>query len=153
MRCLKAGAAGWLKPRFGNVRCHAGRTIVGAHGDAGRIVVELDTGTQSFDHVVLGTGYRVDVSRIGILSLQLLETIACVDESPLLRSGFESSVPRLHFVGSYAVKSFGPLLRFVAGAPYAARMVADTALRQRAHPAGPRRQPAAAMMQPDGSAP
>jgi hypothetical protein len=56
-----------------------------------------------------------------------LEKIACADGSPLLRSGFESSVPRLHFVGSYAVKSFGPLLRFVAGAPFAARSVTKTA--------------------------
>ncbi len=37
------------------------------------------------------------------------------------------SVPKLHFVGSYAVKSFGPLLRFIAGAPYAARAVAQAA--------------------------
>jgi FAD-dependent urate hydroxylase len=152
-RCLKAGAAGWLKPRFSDVRCHAGRTIIGAHVAGARIVVELDSGTPSFDHVVLGTGYRVDVSRIGILSPQLLESIACADGSPLLRPGFESSVPRLHFVGSYAVKSFGPLLRFVAGVPYAARTVTDAALRQRSHRTGPRRQPAAAMMQHDGSAP
>jgi hypothetical protein len=39
----------------------------------------------------------------------------------VLRGGFESSVPHLHFVGSYAVRSFGPLLRFIAGAPFAAR--------------------------------
>ena len=47
--------------------------------------------------------------------------------SPLLQPGFESSVPKLHFVGSYAVKSFGPLMRFIAGAPFAARSVAAAA--------------------------
>ena len=36
-------------------------------------------------------------------------------------------MPKLHFVGSYAVKSFGPLLRFIAGAPYAAQAVAQAA--------------------------
>jgi FAD-dependent urate hydroxylase len=131
-RCLKAGAAGWLKPRFGNVTCHAGRTIVAAHAASGRIVVALDNGQREFDHVVLGTGYRVDIARIGILSPELLSQIACADGSPLLRAGLESSVPGLHFVGSAAVKSFGPLLRFVAGASYAARAVTRAALARRA---------------------
>jgi FAD-dependent urate hydroxylase len=126
-RCLRAAAAGWLKPRFGRVKCAAGRTIVGARADAGRIVLELDSGPRTFDHVVLGTGYRIDISRIGILSPQLLSKIDRAGGSPLLRSAFESSVPRLHFVGSYAVASFGPLLRFVAGTGYAARAVTRAA--------------------------
>jgi cation diffusion facilitator CzcD-associated flavoprotein CzcO len=127
-RCLKAGAAGWLKPRFANVTCNTGRTIVGARADNGRIVVELDNGPRTFDHVVLGTGYKIDIARLGIFSPQLLRHIASVDGSPSLRSGFESSVPKLHFVGSYAVKSYGPLMRFVAGVPYAARAVTAAAL-------------------------
>jgi cation diffusion facilitator CzcD-associated flavoprotein CzcO len=127
-RCLKPGAAGWLKPRFGNVTCHTGRTIVAARAASDRIVLELDDGTHAFDHVLLGTGYRVDIARIGILSPELLSRIACVDGSPLLRAGLQSSVPGLHFVGSSAVKSFGPLMRFVAGASYAARAVTRAAL-------------------------
>ena len=123
-RCLKAGATGWLKPRFANVRCNPGRTIAGARARADRIAIDLDGDASSFDHVVLGTGYRIDLSRIGILSPRLLSKIACVKGSPLLGSGFESSVPKLHFVGAYAVKSFGPLLRFIAGVPFAARSVA-----------------------------
>jgi cation diffusion facilitator CzcD-associated flavoprotein CzcO len=127
-RCLKPGAAGWLKPRFGNVTCRAGRTIVAARAASDRIALDLDNGARVFDHVLLGTGYRVDISRIGILSPELLSRIACVDGSPVLRAGLESTVPRLHFVGSSAVKSFGPLMRFVAGASYAARAVTRTAL-------------------------
>jgi hypothetical protein len=131
-RCLKAGAAGWLKPRFGAITCHIGRTIVGATTEPDRIVIELDDGTRAFDHVLLGTGYRVDISRIGILSEKLLSRIACEDGSPLLGAGLESSVPRLHFAGAAAVKSFGPLLRFVAGASCAARAVTRAALARRA---------------------
>jgi hypothetical protein len=37
-------------------------------------------------------------------------------------------VPNLHFVGSYAVRSYGPLLRFIAGAPFTAQAVTDAAL-------------------------
>lgn len=128
-RCLKAAASGWLKPRFANVTCRTGRSIMRARVLGGRVALDLDDGTQSFDHVLLGTGYRVDISRLGILAPQLLDRIASADGSPLLGRGFESSVPGLHFVGSYAVKSFGPLLRFIAGAPDAARQVTAAALR------------------------
>jgi FAD-dependent urate hydroxylase len=127
-RCLKAAAAGWLKPRFAEVACNQGRTILRARRLGDCIALDLDNSTRTYDHVLLGTGYRVDISRLGILAPSLTERIARVDGSPLLGPGFESSVPKLHFVGSYAVKSFGPLLRFIAGAPYAARKVTEAAL-------------------------
>ncbi len=127
-RCLKAAAAGWLKSRFADVACNPGRAILGARRLGNCIALDLDCDTRTYDHVLLGTGYRVDISRLGILAPSLIERIARVDGSPLLGPGFESSVPKLHFVGSYAVKSFGPLLRFIAGAPYAARKVTEAAL-------------------------
>ncbi len=127
-RCLKAGAAGWLKPRFDNVTCNAGRMIEGARAVDGRIVLDLDNGARTFDHVLLGTGYRIDIARLGILSRELLDAVACIDGSPVLGSGFVSSVPNLHFVGSYGVRSYGPLLRFIAGAPFAAQAVTRAAL-------------------------
>jgi cation diffusion facilitator CzcD-associated flavoprotein CzcO len=131
-RCLKSGAAGWLKPRFDAVKRNEGRAIIGARANAGRITLDLDNGSRSFDHAILGTGYRIDVSRLDFLSPQLLASIASIEGSPQLRSGFESNVPKLHFAGSYAVKSFGPLMRFVAGAPYAARAITSAALGHRA---------------------
>ena len=131
-RCLKPGASGWLRPRIGKIAFNPGRSIVAARVQAGQIELILDNGAAAFDHVVLGTGYRVDIARIGILAPQLLARIATDDGSPLLGAGFESSVPGLHFAGSYAVKSFGPLLRFIAGTPYCARAIAGAA---RARPA------------------
>ncbi len=127
-RCLKAGAAGWLKPRFTNVTINAGRRIERARVASDRIVLDLDDRARTFDHVLLGTGYRVDIARLGILSSQLLDKIARVDGSPVLGTGFVSSVPNLHFVGSYAVRSYGPLLRFIAGAPFTAQAVTNAAL-------------------------
>ncbi len=129
-RCLRAGATGWLKPRFANVACNSGRSITGARALGDRIALDLDNAARTFDHVLLGTGYRVDIARLGILAPQLLEGIARAEGSPLLGLGLESSVPKLHFVGCYAVKSFGPLLRFIAGAPYAARAVTSAARRR-----------------------
>jgi FAD-dependent urate hydroxylase len=127
-RCLKAGAAGWLKPRFDNVTCNSGRTIQGARAVDDRIVLDLDNGVRTFDHVLLGTGYRVDIARLNILSHELLDAVARIDGSPVLGAGFVSSIPNLHFVGSYAVRSYGPLLRFIAGAPFAAQAVTRAAL-------------------------
>jgi cation diffusion facilitator CzcD-associated flavoprotein CzcO len=139
-RCLKAAASGWLNPRFAKVRCSFGRTILGARALGDRIALDLDVGERVFDRVLLGTGYQIDIARLGILAPQLLDRIARADGSPLLRPSFESSIPKLHFVGSYAVKSFGPLLRFIAGAPYAARAVAEAAHGPAARkPAGPAR--------------
>jgi hypothetical protein len=73
--------------------------------------------------VLLATGYKVDIARLGILSPEIVARIVTDEGSPVLGDGYESSVPCLHFVGSSAVKSYGPLLRFVWGAGYAARNV------------------------------
>jgi cation diffusion facilitator CzcD-associated flavoprotein CzcO len=130
-RCLTPAASGWLRPRFADVACIAA-PLTGASADGSRIALAFDDQTETFDHVVLGTGYQIDISRIGILADALLARIKCAQGSPLLRGGFESSVPKLHFVGSYAVRSYGPLLRFIAGAPFAARAVTRAAGRQAA---------------------
>jgi cation diffusion facilitator CzcD-associated flavoprotein CzcO len=130
-RCLTPAASGWLRPRFADITCIAA-PLTGASADGGRITLAFADGAETFDHLVLGTGYHVDISRLGILADALLARIACAQGSPLLRGGFESSVPNLHFVGSYAVRSYGPLLRFIAGAPFAARAVTRAALRQAA---------------------
>jgi cation diffusion facilitator CzcD-associated flavoprotein CzcO len=130
-RCLTPAASGWLRPRFADIRCVAA-PLTGASADRDRITLAFNDHDETFDHVVLGTGYHVDISRLGLLADALLARIACAQGSPLLHDGFESSVPKLHFVGSYAVKSYGPLLRFIAGAPFAARALTRAARRQSA---------------------
>jgi hypothetical protein len=77
--------------------------------------------------VLLGTGFRVDISRYSFLPATLLEAIRTVDGYPLLRRGFESSVAGLHFLGAPAARSFGPLMRFVAGTDFAGPAVARVA--------------------------
>ena len=73
------------------------------------------------DHLLLATGYRVDVTRYPFLAPALRETIRTRDGYPELDVGFESSVPGLHFLGTPAAGTFGPLCRFVVGSKYAAR--------------------------------
>jgi cation diffusion facilitator CzcD-associated flavoprotein CzcO len=128
---LRPAAAWWLKPRFNGVRLQAGRRILGVMTLGNQVGVELDTGLRVYDHVLLATGYDIDISKLRILAPDLLERIVCTDGSPVLGAGFESSVPGLHFVGASAAASFGPLMRFIAGARYAARSVTRAALAHR----------------------
>ena len=89
------------------------------------MVLKLSDGTQRHvDHVLFATGYRVDIARYPFLSAQLLESIRQVDGYPQLDSGFQSSIVGLHFLGAPSAWSFGPLMRFVAGADFASTAVA-----------------------------
>ena len=75
------------------------------------------------DHVLLATGYRVDVSRYPFLSGRMLESVRRINGYPQLDTGFQTSIPGLHFLGAPAAWSFGPLMRFVAGLEFASRAV------------------------------
>ncbi len=141
-RSLRAAASAWLRARAEGVRINTGRTVREARVSGSRIALHLDNGISLFDHVVLATGYKTDIARLNVLSPELLKRIALRENFPILSRGFESSVPGLHFVGSTAVGSFGPLPRFVAGCGYAARCLT------RAVRAGAQSSPVATLMQP-----
>ena len=73
---------------------------------------------------MLGTGYRVELSRYSFLDPAMLASVRMTDGYPVLATGFESSLRGLHVIGAPAAWSFGPLMRFVAGADFASRAVA-----------------------------
>lgn len=75
------------------------------------------------DHIVAATGYRVNVERLTFLDESLRERIDTTENTPILTSHFESSVPGLYFVGAAAANSFGPAQRFAVGAKFAARRI------------------------------
>jgi FAD-dependent urate hydroxylase len=125
VRCLRPAGTAWLRPRWGDVRVTAGCTVVDAQPAGAGVSLSLDSGAKlAVDHVLLATGYWVDIAKYRMLAPELLHRVDCVDGSPVLSAGFESSVPGLHFIGSSAVLSFGPLMRFVAGTGYAAPALA-----------------------------
>jgi hypothetical protein len=129
-RSLRAASARWVLPNLDGVQVLAGRTIRDVSRQGNGVAVGLDDGARTYDHVLLGTGYRIDISKLGILSGELIGRVDCRGGAPILSSGFSSSVPGLHFVGASAVASYGPLMRFIAGAGYAARSVARAAASQ-----------------------
>jgi hypothetical protein len=84
------------------------------------------------DHVIAGTGYRVDVERLSFMDPQLRSAVRRVAGTwPALDKTFESSVPGLFFVGLPAAATFGPLLRFVHGSRFTAPRVAAALTRAR----------------------
>jgi FAD-dependent urate hydroxylase len=125
-RSIGPMGAHWLRPRVDNVvRITTGTNVVSATAVENRLHLLLDDGTEmEVDHALLGTGYRVDISKYPFLTPELLGAIRRADGYPLLGDGFESSVPGLHFLGAPAAWSFGPVMRFVSGTSYTTRALA-----------------------------
>ncbi|MGY4626420.1 FAD-dependent oxidoreductase [Bradyrhizobium sp. USDA 4486] len=121
-RVIRAAGANWLIPRLTDVPIRLNTEVRDACSMGERVRLVLNDGTEStVDHVLLATGYQVDLSRYSFLSPSVLAGINTVAGWPRLSRGFETSVPGLHIVGAPAAWSHGPLLRFVAGSGYASR--------------------------------
>jgi len=121
-KSIRPAGARWLVERLKSVPMNLGRSIVAAVTVGGRIKVQFDNGSlRTIDHVLLGTGYKVDVAKYDFLDSKLAHSISRFEGFPRLSDGFETSVPRLHFLGAPAIWSFGPLMQFVVGTHYASR--------------------------------
>jgi cation diffusion facilitator CzcD-associated flavoprotein CzcO len=122
VRSIRAAGAAWLVPRLRDVPIRTGVRVTAASAADGGVRLRLDDGSdRSVDHVLLGTGYRVDPSRYPFLTRGVVARVRVTGGLPVLSRAFESTVPGLHFVGAPAAWSHGPLMRFVAGAGFASR--------------------------------
>jgi thioredoxin reductase len=128
-RYLGPSGGWWLRDRFvGRVPHKLGLTPQGAEIRDGKVHLTLKdhSNTPSVhvtDHVITATGYRVDLRRLQFLSPELLSEIVSVQNTPVLSSAFQSSVPGLYFVGVASANSFGPVMRFAFGAAYTAKKI------------------------------
>ena len=124
-RAVRSAGAPWLIPRLPGVTITTSRSVVSACELDGEVQLKLDDGTERrVDHVLLGTGYRVDISKYEFMSESLLKEIRQLDGYPDVTAGLATSVPGLHFTGATAARKFGPLLYFVTGTEFAARELA-----------------------------
>jgi FAD-dependent urate hydroxylase len=120
----------WLAPRLDTADIHVWPQTTVASCDArpsGELAVQLDNGAAfPVDHVILATGYRVDVSKIPYLSpLSILPELAVADGYPVLDEEFQSSIPGLFFTGLPSTRDFGPFFGFVAGCGAAAKIIGE----------------------------
>lgn len=122
-----AGPSGawWLKDRVvGKFPVLLSHEVVEAVEKNGRLQLSVQTGdgiTQfATDHVIAGTGYKIDLERLSFIDTKLRSEIKSYVGAPILNSVYESSVPNLYFVGLASAPSFGPILRFVHGTKHPA---------------------------------
>jgi cation diffusion facilitator CzcD-associated flavoprotein CzcO len=124
-RALRPAGARWLVDRFTDIAISKARFVESVTTSGSRVSMRLNDGSlREVDHVLLGTGYRVDVTRYPFLSSELIQGLTQINGFPILTSGFESSIQGLHFLGAPSSWNFGPLMFFVCGTDYAARRLA-----------------------------
>lgn len=124
-------APGWfMRERMeGQIPTLLGHHIERAEVRDGRVALKLATPsgknkTVMCDHVIAATGYRPDLRRLSFLTPDLRAHITSVENTAILSDNFETSVPGLFVVGPAAANSFGPLMRFMVGAEFAAPRLA-----------------------------
>jgi hypothetical protein len=126
-RSIRPACSHWVRVRLDDVRLHVGTGVAGAAEVSDGIDLKIEGGgSWTCDHVLLGTGYRVDIANYQFLAPELLWDVRRAGGYPILRRGLESSVPGLHFLGAPAAWSFGPTMRFVSGSWYAGRALAKS---------------------------
>ena len=124
---LVGHAVRWAEPEPWGVR-------LGLQG-AGTSIREITA-----EHVLAATGYRAELSRLTFLDRRLRSAVRSLAGTPDVGPDFQSSVPGLYFVGPVVAATFGPVMRSLHGADYAARTVTHrlTAERDRHSHRGPR---------------
>ena len=124
-RSIRPACSYFVKVRLDEVKVTLATEVTRVHVNGSGVDLTLSDGSsRNVDHVMLGTGYRVDVRRYPFLDPGVLQRLKVKNGYPLLRRGLESSVTGLHFVGAPAAWSFGPTTRFVSGSWFAGREVA-----------------------------
>jgi cation diffusion facilitator CzcD-associated flavoprotein CzcO len=118
--------AWWLKDRIvGKIPLLTGLRIEKADEVSGRVRLRVAGGAGQSelvaDHVIACTGFDLDFQRLPYIETGLRDRIALRNKAPILSASFETSVPGLYAIGLPAAPTFGPSLRFMYGAKFAAR--------------------------------
>lgn len=131
-RAVRSAGAPWLIPRLPGVTITTSTWVNSVDVVDGEVRLKLNDGAERrVDHVLLGTGYRVDISKYEFMSEGLLKEVRQLDGYPDVTAGLATSVPGLHFTGATAARKFGPLLYFVTGTDFASRELASYMRRHR----------------------
>jgi thioredoxin reductase len=126
--------AWWLRDRVeGVLDVMTGHRLKSAEPHGSGVMLHLDGPRRSSvtaDHVIAGTGFRIDVSRLSFLSEEIRAGVATRANCPVVNRAGESTVPGLYFAGASTVASLGPGMRFIAGTHHAAAQLARSVARR-----------------------
>ncbi|MGH3275238.1 MAG: FAD-dependent oxidoreductase [Streptosporangiaceae bacterium] len=116
---LGPGGSWWLKDRVeGVVDIMRGHQVTDAAAAGSGVRLTLEgprPSTLDVDHVIAGTGFRIDIDRLTFLSERVRAGLATRAGYPVLSRAGESSLPGLYFAGAPAAVSLGPSERFIGG--------------------------------------
>jgi thioredoxin reductase len=125
-------APGWFirDKVVGRFPLHLGVTLKGVTVENDQVKIGFVDGSGQdqelvVDHVVGATGFKVAISKLKFLDEGLRQQISTIQDTPVLSSNFESSVPGLYMVGIASANSFGPLTRFAFGAKFTAKRISS----------------------------
>jgi FAD-dependent urate hydroxylase len=134
LTALGPKGAWWLRDRVeGVLDVLTGHQLRSAEPQGSGVRLHLDSPERSSidaDHVIAGTGFRIDVSRLTFLSEEIQAGIETRGNCPLVNRAGESTVPGLYFAGAPTMVSHGPGVRFIAGTHYTAAQLARSVARR-----------------------
>jgi thioredoxin reductase len=123
----------WLPPRLQKVPLRTDVSVTSVNVENNGLRLTLSDGrTHWVDHVVLATGFRIDVSKYHILDQSLRHEIQTTEDGyPVLTTSLQTSVNGLYMAGVIAERTLGPTLRFVTGTSNAGPRLAAAITGQR----------------------
>jgi thioredoxin reductase len=137
------GPAGawWLRDRVeGVIEVLTGYGLRSAEAHGSGVRLQLDGPGQpsiEADHVIAGSGFRIDVSRLPFLPEEIQAALVTRANCPLVNRAGESTVPGLYFAGAHTMVSLGPGVRFISGTHHTAARIARSVASRARGGAGP----------------
>jgi thioredoxin reductase len=127
---LGPAGAWWLRERVeGVIDTLTGYRVQKADPSGSGIRLFLDGRKEAVltvDHVICGTGFRVDLARLAFLTAGIRSQITTFKGYPVVNRVGESSVPNLYFAGAPTAANIGPSVRFIAGTHNVTRLLVNS---------------------------
>ena len=134
LSALGPKGAWWLRDRVeGVLDVLTSHHLKSAEPHGSGIRLHLDGPKQTTidaDHVIAGTGFRVDMSRLTFLSEEIQAGLVTRSNCPLVNRAGESTIPGLYFAGAPTMVSHGPGVRFISGTHQVAAQLARSVARR-----------------------
>jgi|SoiMethySBSTD1v2_1073268.scaffolds.fasta_scaffold02287_7 cation diffusion facilitator CzcD-associated flavoprotein CzcO len=124
----------WLAPRIADegVKLLPNTELVTAVEQNGELTVTMSNGeTIVCEKVVFATGYKVDISRVPVLSSgNILEQLETRNGFPVLDDHLQTSVPGLFITSMPAIQDFGPFFGFTIAVRVSAKLICEAVVRR-----------------------
>jgi thioredoxin reductase len=134
LTALGPKGAWWLRDRVeGVLEVLTGHHLRLAEPQGSGVLLHLDGPVRSriaADHVIAGTGFRIDLSRLPFLSEEIQAGLVTRANCPRVNRAGESTVPGLYFAGAPTAVSLGPGVRFISGTHHTAAQLARSVARR-----------------------